>query len=207
MSNLIQSFTTISGASGPFIYREKQSKFLGYAFPAPTKEAAERALEKLKKQYADASHVCYAYRIGVDNTLLKAHDDGEPAHTAGSPILGQITSFDFFNILVCVVRYYGGVKLGAGGLAQAYKEASKGALEEARALKRRAACLLRIQFQYESLDEVMSFISQNRVQIRSQQMELDCHMELVVSPDKSSSYCSRLKGIRGVQVNQKKTYL
>ena len=180
---------------------------MGFAFPAATLEASEQALEGLKKQYVDATHVCYAYRIGSESTLVRAHDDGEPAHTAGSPVLGQITSFDYFDILVCVVRYYGGVKLGVGGLAQAYREAAKGALEMAPVLKRRAACLLRIQFEYASLDQVMSFISQNRLPIRSQRMEMDCAIELVVSPEKIKAYSNRLKRISGVQVNQENTYL
>ena len=206
MSDHLKDFKTISKATGPVLYREKKSRFLGYAFPVSSVEAADQQLVKLRKKYSDATHVCYGYRIGIVDTQLRMNDDGEPAYTAGSPILGQITSAELFDVMVCVVRYYGGVKLGAGGLAKAYKETAKGVLEVAPVVRRKAVCIIRLQFQYPHLDEVMGFISQNRVKVSTQQMKLDCTIELIVSPEKCEAYCNRLMRIDGVQVNKKEAY-
>ncbi len=206
MSDQLKDFKTISRAAGPVLYREKKSRFLGYAFPVSSVEAADEQLGTLRKQYADATHVCYGYRIGIENTRLRMNDDGEPAHTAGSPILGQITSAELFDVMVCVVRYYGGVKLGAGGLSKAYKEAAKSVLEISPVVWRKAVCVISLQFQYPQLDEVMGFISQNRLKVSTQQMKLDCTIDLIVSPEKSDVYFERLKSIKGVQVRKKETY-
>ena len=203
MSNQLKDFNTISRTAGPVLYREKKSRFIGYAFPVSSVEVADQRLSSLRKEHADATHVCYGYRIGIVNTQLRMNDDGEPAYTAGSPILGQITSAGLYDVLVCVVRYYGGVKLGAGGLSKAYKEAAKGVLESSTVIRRKAVSIIRLQFQYPQLDEVMGFISQNRLKVTSQQMKLDCSIEIVVTPEKSEAYCSRLKSKEGVEVQTK----
>lgn len=207
MPNSIKNFKTISRAAGPVIYREKKSRFLGYAFPTSSLEAADQELATLKKQYADATHVCYAYRIGIENTLTRMNDDGEPAYTAGSPILGQIASADLYDVLVCIVRYYGGIKLGAGGLSKAYKETAREILKISPVKRLRAVSLIRLQFQYPHLEEVMAFISQNRLKVRTRKMTLDCSIELVVSHEKSEAYCNRLQSIDGVQIHKRDTYL
>lgn len=206
MSNQLKDFKTISRAAGPVLYREKKSRFIGYAFPVSSVEMADQQLASLRKEHADATHVCYGYRIGIVNTHLRMNDDGEPAYTAGSPILGQITSAGLYDVLVCVVRYYGGVKLGAGGLSKAYKEAAKGVLESSTVIRRKAVSLIRLQFQYPQLDEVMGFISQNRLKVTSQQMKLDCTIEIVVSPEKSEACCLRFKRIEGVEVQKKEVF-
>jgi uncharacterized YigZ family protein len=206
MPNQLKDFNTISRTAGPVLYREKKSRFIGYAFPVSSLEDADQQLASLRKEHADATHVCYAYRIGIMNTHLRMNDDGEPAYTAGSPILGQITSSGLYDVLVCVVRYYGGVKLGAGGLSKAYKEAAKSVLEHSTVIRRKAASLIRLQFQYPQLDEVMGFISQNRLKVTSQQMKLHCTIEILVSPEKSEAYCLRFTRIKGVEVQKKKVY-
>ena len=206
MSNQLKDFKTISGTAGPVLYREKKSRFIGYAFPVSSVEAADQQLASLRKEHANATHVCYGYRIGIVNTHLRMNDDGEPAYTAGSPILGQITSAGLYDVLVCVVRYYGGVKLGAGGLSKAYKEAAKGVLESSTVIRRKAFSLIRVQFQYPQLEEVMGFISQNRLKVTSQKMELDCTMEIVVSPEKSEAYYLRFERMEGVEVQKKEVF-
>jgi uncharacterized YigZ family protein len=207
MPNRINSFKTISGPAGPFLLREKKSKFLGLAFPAASVEAADQQLSDLRKQYADATHVCYAYRIGTEDPKTRMNDDGEPAYTAGSPIFGQITSADLYDVLVCVVRYYGGTKLGAGGLTQAYRDSARGVLENARVVKKRAVCVLRLEFDYPSLDEVMGFISQNRLRVKTREMGLACMLELLVAPEKSEALLERIKTIPGVRIGKKQEYL
>jgi uncharacterized YigZ family protein len=206
MSNQLKDFKTISGIAGPVLYREKKSRFIGYAFPVSSVEAADQQLASLRKEHANATHVCYGYRIGIVNTHLRMNDDGEPAYTAGSPILGQITSAGLHDVLVCIVRYYGGVKLGAGGLSKAYKEAAKGVLESSTVIRRKAFSLIRVQFQYPQLEEVMGFISQNRLKVASQKMELDCTMEIVVSPEKSEAYYLRFERMEGVEVQKKEVF-
>jgi uncharacterized YigZ family protein len=201
-----KSFKTISRPAGPVLLREKKSKFLGLAFPAASVADAEATLSSLRKDYADASHVCYAYRIGIEQPLVRMNDDGEPAYTAGSPILGQITSVGLYDILVCVVRYYGGTKLGAGGLTQAYREAARGVLGAAPVIRLKSVCLLRLRFGYPSLDDVMGFISQNRLEISHREMGLDCTLELVVPPAVCEGYLLRLRGISGLSLTVKEGY-
>ncbi len=203
----MKNFKTISAPAGPFLLREKKSKFLGFAFPVSSVSEAELRLETLHKDYSDASHLCYAYRIGVEDVQLRMNDDGEPAYTAGSPISGQINAFELYNILVCVVRYYGGTKLGASGLTQAYREAARGVLELAPVILKKAGCLLRLEFDYPSLDEVMGFISQNRLEIKKQEMGLDCMLELIVKKEKSETLVQRLKTINGVRLSKKDVYI
>ncbi len=201
-----KSFRTISATAGPVLLREKKSKFLGLAFPAPAVADAEAALSSLRKDYPDASHICYAYRIGPEDPIIRINDDGEPAHTAGSPILGQITSAGLYDVLVCVVRYYGGIKLGAGGLVQAYREAAREVLRHALVIRRKRVCLIRLRFGYPSLDDVMGFISQNRLQISHREMGLECSLELEVPPDTCDNYLLRLRNISGIEVSATEGY-
>ncbi|MEJ2585900.1 MAG: YigZ family protein, partial [Robiginitalea sp.] len=161
-------FKTIIKSSGPFLYKDRKSKFLGWVFPAKSPDHAIKRVETLREKYPDATHICYAYRTGVEKPMVRMNDDGEPAYSAGTPIYHQIESEELFNVLVCVVRYYGGTKLGVGGLIQAYREAARGVLEEARIVTRVPVCILTLDFEYPLLDAVMRFISQHQLKLRSQ---------------------------------------
>lgn len=207
MPKRIKYFNTLSTPAGPFLLREKKSKFLGLAFPVTCVEDAELKLSSLRKAYSDATHVCYAYRIGVEDTKIRMNDDGEPAYTAGSPIFGQINSAELYDVLVCVIRYYGGTKLGASGLTQAYREAAKGALEVASVVQKRAVTVIRLEFDYTSLDEVMGFISQNRLKIKTQIMELNCMLELMVPQEKGESLLQRIRTIKGIRASKKNVFM
>ena len=201
------SFKTLSGSAGPFLLKEKKSKFLGFCFHASTESDVDSILLELRKTYSDASHVCYAYHLGANkDSKIRMNDDGEPAYTAGGPIYGQIKAAELVNVLVAVVRYYGGTKLGAGGLTQAYRETAKGVLQLAPVITKKATCLLRLEFDYPSMDKVMSFISQNRLEIKSQQMGLDCVFELFVPIEKSKSLIQRLGTIPDVQIGVKEVF-
>lgn len=147
-----QFFTIAEPAEG--FYKEKGSKFLAYAYPVSSEEEVKEKLDELRKQYHDARHHCYAYIIGLKDQSFRANDDGEPNHSAGDPILGQIRSKSLTNCLVVVVRYFGGTKLGVGGLITAYKTAAEAALEKANIVTRYSLTRFRVAFEYHATSEV-----------------------------------------------------
>ena len=183
MDASLTPFNSISGPAGPEIYKARKSRFLGYCFPVGSVELAQQHLETLWKRYPDATHICYAYRIGTDQTELRMNDDGEPAYSAGAPIFGQIEALDLFNVLVAVVRYYGGTKLGVGGLIQAYRETARAVLETADIRQVQPEALLELEFGYEDLDAVMRLITQKQLELRKQDMGLRCRVVLAIHPN------------------------
>lgn len=199
-------YKTISTPSGPFLLKERKSKFLGWAFPASTPGEAANQLDALWKKYPDATHICYAYRIGVENPVVRMSDDGEPAYSAGAPIYHQLESEQLFNVLLCVVRYYGGTKLGVGGLIQAYREAARGVLEGTRVETRVPVCILTLDFEYPLLDAVMRFVSQHQLKLRSQRMELDCSLELEVPLGQCEVIQEGILALGAVRVRRDTTY-
>jgi uncharacterized YigZ family protein len=172
------SYTTISGPSEGF-YREKGSKFLAFAYPVDSEDAIRRRLELLKKEYFDARHHCFAWMLGPDKKLFRAFDDGEPNHSAGDPILGQIRSLNVTNVLVVVVRYFGGVKLGVGGLVTAYKTAAEEALRKANLAEVEVRFTLSIDYSYASTPEVMRLIRDFNLDVLHQEFLTSCRMELL----------------------------
>lgn len=147
------------------MYKEKGSKFLSFAYPVKTETEVKTIIEQLKKEYYDARHHCYAYIIGYDKSAWRVNDDGEPSGTAGKPIHGQLQSFDLTNVLLVVVRYFGGMKLGVGGLVNAYKTASKDALMNAEIVERTINEIYRLEFPYEMINEAMKITKDYGVQI------------------------------------------
>ncbi len=173
----IFSFRTIASRTDG-LYKEKGSKFIAYAIPVETEEQIREELEKLRKQYFDARHHCYAWMLGPDKKRFRAADDGEPAHSAGDPILGQIRSKEITNVLVVVVRYFGGTKLGVGGLISAYKTAAADALDKAVIVEKDIHRPLSITFDYTSTPEVMKLIKDFDLTIAEQSFEARCSMTL-----------------------------
>ncbi len=161
------SFKTITSATEG-IYREKGSKFIAYAIPVTTEEEIKEHLLRIRKEHFDARHHCYAYILGADKDKFRMNDDGEPSSTAGRPIYGQLLSFQVTNVLVVVVRYFGGTKLGASGLITAYKTATKLALEEATIVEKEVELLQTIAFDYLLLNKVMKILKSDGVAIKSQ---------------------------------------
>lgn len=176
------SYFTINGKSEGF-YKEKGSKFLAFAIPVTSEEAVKEALEALKKEYYDARHHCYAYRLGHDGENYRANDDGEPGHSAGDPILGQIKSRELTNTLVVVVRYFGGTKLGVSGLINAYKTAAAAALEANQIKQEDITRSLRFLFPYEEMNEVMKLANELNLKITDQGYDTACTLdaEVIVS--------------------------
>ena len=161
-------------------YTEKRSKFLAFAHPVETLDQIKELIEGYKKKYYDARHVCYAYMLGADRATFRANDDGEPSSTAGKPILGQINSKELTNILVVVIRYFGGVKLGTSGLIIAYKEATIAALSNANVIEKQAEELISYTFPYVMMNSVMKVVKELNPQIVSQTYEQTCQITLSI---------------------------
>lgn len=176
---MAENFKTIKALSEG-IYKEKGSKFLSFALPVTTIDEIKILLDEYKKKYFDARHVCYAYVIGADKLVFRSSDDGEPSGTAGRPILGQIHSRDLTNVLVIVVRYFGGVLLGTGGLVTAYKEAAADALNEAEIFEKQVTLIYNIQFPYLQMNNIMKVIKDLDLKIHLQHFELECEIQLEV---------------------------
>lgn len=174
------TYKTIDVPSEEVQLKEKNSKFYGYAFPIRSEEDVKEIIERLRKSHFSARHWCYAYQIGADKLQYRANDDGEPNNSAGMPIYGQIQSFEVTNILIVVVRYFGGVKLGVGGLISAYKTTAQLALENANIVEKTIDVAFIISFGYAHMNKVMRIIKEKNLQIIAQKMELDCEIEIAI---------------------------
>ena len=174
MDNNINSYKTILQASKEGLFKDKGSKFYGYAFPVTNEEEIKEKIELLKKQHYNARHWCYAWQLGKNYDHYRANDDGEPSNSAGMPIYGQLQSFNVTNVLVVVVRYFGGTKLGVGGLIKAYKNGAKLALENSIIIHKTIDEVFLIKFEYPEMNTIMRIIKDENISIINQKMELDC---------------------------------
>lgn len=172
------TFKTIASPSTEIQFKEKNSKFFGYAFPVTTEDEIKLHLDKLRKKHFGAGHFCYAFQLGSETLFFRANDDGEPNNSAGMPIYGQIQSFGLTNVLVVVVRFFGGVKLGVGGLISAYKTAAQMALEESVILEKTIDVHFQISFDYKNMNKVMRIIKEKNLEIISQQMKESCQIKI-----------------------------
>ena len=172
------TYKTITSPSEEILFKEKNSKFFGYAFPITTEEEVKTHLEILRKQHFGAVHFCYAFQIGTDKIQVRANDDGEPSNTAGVPIYGQIQSFSVTNILIVVVRYFGGTKLGVGGLISAYRTCAQMALEVSEIVEKTINIHYLISFDYKNMNKVMRVIKEKNLEIIFQKMEISCEIEI-----------------------------
>ncbi len=194
------TYKCISKASEEVLFKDKNSKFFGNAFPVTTEEEAKVHIEDLKKKHHQARHWCYAWRIGKENHQFRANDDGEPSNTAGMPIYGQIQSFDVTNILIVVVRYYGGIKLGVGGLINAYKTTAQMALENSKVVKRTIDEVFVIKFDYPEMNLVMRIIKEHDLNIIKQKLELDCEIHISVRKKLSEEIFKKFEAIYKVEI-------
>lgn len=173
------TFKTLAFPSPQILFKEKNSKFFGYAFPIQSEAEVKPIIDNLRKQHPNAGHYCYAYQIGTDTISYRTNDDGEPNNTAGTPIYGQIQSFEVTNVLIAVVRIFGGVKLGVGGLISAYKTAAQIALESSEIIEKTIDIYYLIAFDYKNINKVMRIIKEKNIEIISQKMEMSCKIEIV----------------------------
>ncbi|WP_340063422.1 IMPACT family protein [Ascidiimonas aurantiaca] len=198
------TYTTIEKPAEAVILKEKNSRFIGYAFPVNDRSEINKCLETVKKQHSSARHWCYAWQLGTnDSTESRTNDDGEPRNSAGAPIYGQIQSAKLTNILIVVVRYFGGVKLGVGGLIKAYRTSAKYAVEASVPIKKYVETSIQITFKYPNLSAVMRLIKENNVKIVSQNMKEKCYMELRIRNHQLKQVIGQLESIYGVMIVKK----
>lgn len=183
---------------GEGIYKEKMSKFISFAHPVESAEEAKAIIKKYQKEYFDARHVCWAYMIGAARTEFMSNDNGEPSGTAGKPILGQINSFGLTNVVIVVVRYFGGIKLGTSGLIVAYREAAAEAIRGSEIIECHEQAYVEFTFPYIVMNDVMKLVKGSDVQIVEQVFDNSCQMRLATRADNAAALRSRLDDIEGV---------
>jgi len=183
------------------LYKDKGSKFISYAYPVTCEEEIKPIVTKLKKQYYDARHHCYAYMLGHERNVFRAVDDGEPSSTAGKPILGQILSNEITNILIVVVRYFGGTKLGVGGLINAYKTAAADAIENNEIIEKTLDAYFKIEYDYILMNSVMKIIKDDSLEILKQDFNNLCTMHLRVRESDYSRIKSKIEKIREISLD------
>jgi len=195
------SFRTISQPSEG-IYTEKRSKFLAFAIPVENVEEIKDIVAQYQKKYYDARHVCYAYMLGAERTEFRANDNGEPSGTAGKPILGQINSNELTNILIIVVRYFGGIKLGTSGLIVAYKQAAAEAIAAAEIIERTVDTDITFMFEYPFMNDVMRIVKEENPQIVNQGYDSDCSMTLRTRKGNMPKLISRLEKVETLRFEE-----
>ena len=202
MENETDLYLTLKKNTEEEVYKEKGSKFLAYAFPITSADQVDDLLQLLKKAHPKARHWCYAWQTGVENPVYRYNDDGEPNNSAGKPIFGQIQSFGLTDVLVIVVRYFGGTKLGVGGLVTAYRSAARLALENASLIEKMILEALTLRVDYANMDKVMRIIKENSLSILDQKLELDCFFKVSVRKSKLDQMIKVFKELRIVEVKR-----
>lgn len=185
------SYKTITSVAEGF-YSEKRSRFISYAIPVRTVEEVKAEVDKYRKQYYDARHVCWAYMLGPERSVFRANDDGEPSSTAGKPILGQINSHELTDILIVVIRYFGGIELGTSGLIVAYRSAAADAIASAEVEERTVDEDITVVFEYPYLNSIMRIVKEDNPTIVHQQFEMDCVMTLRIRKSEAERLKNRL---------------
>lgn len=202
MEEIRDTYKTITAPSSEVLFKDKNSKFLGYAFPVSSEEEVKEQLENSKKKHHSARHWCYAWQLGKEEYQYRANDDGEPSNSAGMPIYGQIQSYGVTNVLIIVVRYFGGVKLGVGGLINAYRTAAQMALEESNIVKRTIDFEFEISFDYPEMNKVMRIIKENNLNVLDQKLELDCKILISVRKKEAETIFSKFDAVYKVGIKK-----
>ncbi|MBR6815432.1 MAG: YigZ family protein [Alistipes sp.] len=200
MEEIKDSYLTIE-SDAEAIFKEKSSKFLCYAFHVESEEEIAAHLEILRKRYYDATHHCYAWRLGPFGERFRANDDGEPSSTAGKPILGQLLSREITNCLIVVVRYFGGTKLGVPGLIAAYKESAAAVLDEAKVVERTVDTTVKVEFSYVVMNDVMRIIKDEQPTIVEQIFDNLCSMTLSIRNSKAELVIGKLRKVEGAIID------
>lgn len=196
---MAEKYLTVS-KSVESIYKEKGSKFLSFLYPVTSVDEVKEYLTQLKKKYYDATHHCYAYIIGYDKETFRMNDDGEPSSTAGKPIYGQLQSNDLTNVLLVVVRYFGGTKLGVSGLIKAYKESSAECIALAEIVEKQVKHKYIIYFAYEDMNVVMNILKQNNAEQKNQIFDLNCQIEVLIDKRNSSKFESSIPPVSTIRI-------
>ncbi|MDE6139974.1 MAG: YigZ family protein [Alistipes sp.] len=199
MESVNDSYLTIDGEAEA-IYKQLSSKFLAYAYHVTSEEQIRQLLDALRKRYYDATHHCYAYRLGHDGALFRANDDGEPSSTAGRPILGQLLSNELTDCLIVVVRYFGGTKLGVPGLIQAYKESAAAVIAQSKIVSRTVDITVEVAFSYVSMNDIMRIVKDMQPRIAEQRFDNLCTMRLAIRSSQADELIARLSKVEGAAV-------
>ncbi len=203
---MADTFYTLDN-TGEGVYREKMSKFISFAVPVTSVDEARETIATYTNRYHDARHVCWAYMVGADRSQYLSSDNGEPSGTAGKPILGQINSFNLTNVVIIVVRYFGGIKLGTSGLIVAYREAAREAISAATIIECHEQATLRFTFPYLSMEPVMRLIKSGDVKVLDQAFNNTCEMTVQLRADHAPELQRRLADIPGLSLIQYHQYL
>ncbi|WP_066627419.1 IMPACT family protein [Labilibacter marinus] len=198
MANIIDIYNTIENPSEG-IYKEKGSKFIAYAYPVYSEDQIKEHVRKLKDEYYDARHHCFAWQLGTDGLKYRANDDGEPSGSAGKPIYGQLRSLELTNILVVVVRYFGGTKLGVPGLIRAYREATVDAINNASIVEKTVNDFYSVKFDYGVMNDIMKVVKEENLNITNQQFDLACNIEFSLRQTEVDKVINRLSKIESVR--------
>lgn len=193
-------YRTLAASSEETLFKDRGSKFFGYAFPVQSEEEVKLQIDELRAQHSNARHFCYAFQLGVESISSRANDDGEPNNSAGMPIYGQIQSFNITNVLVVSVRYFGGTKLGVGGLINAYRNSAKLAIEASQIIVKTINVRFRISFPYHLMNKVMRIIKEQNIQIVNQNLELNCTYIIAVRKKESEKIHQIFDGIYGLNI-------
>ena len=199
----IDTYKTIEFEAEPILFKEKNSKFFGYAFPIENEDDVKAHLEILRKKHPTAGHFCYAYQTGTDTKYFRANDDGEPSNSAGMPIYGQIQSFEVTNILIVVARIFGGTKLGVGGLISAYKTAAQLVLENSEIIEKTIDVHFLLSFDYAVINKVMRIIKEKRLEVISQKMEMRCLIEIATRKKNVEQVLESFQSLHEVELKLK----
>lgn len=194
------TYKTVVKPSDVVIFKDRGSKFLGYAYPLHREDQVKAFVDNLKKEHHKARHWCYAWQLGSDAIKFRVNDDGEPNNSAGQPIYGQILSKELTNVLVVVVRYFGGTKLGVGGLVNAYKTSAQLALEATQIITRTIDIHFKLIFEYQYMNKVMRIIKEKNVTIVAQKMELNCEYEVSIRKKEASAIKIAFEELRHVKI-------
>lgn len=196
----VDIYRTIKKPSQEVLFKDRGSKFLGYAFPLSSEEEVTPFVTALKEKHHKARHWCYAWKLGVGNDRFRANDDGEPNNSAGQPIYGQILSFELTNVLIVVVRYFGGTKLGVGGLINAYKTAAKLSLESSEIIEKTIDQHFVLHFEYANMNKVMRLIKEKNINLLRQDMQMDCNFEISIRKKEAEKVKKAFEDLRCVQI-------
>jgi uncharacterized YigZ family protein len=193
----MDTFYTLAAATKA-VFTEKRSRFISFAIPVESREQARDEVKRISKEFFDARHVCWAFMLGADRLDFLSNDNGEPSGTAGKPILGQINSYNLTNLVIIVVRYFGGIKLGTPGLIAAYREAARLAIEEGEIIECHQKLTFEFNFPYLSMNDVMKVVKSSEVDIVSQIFDNSCNMTLSMRADLYPEVTGRLLALDGV---------
>lgn len=198
------TYKTLKRPVRNIMYKDRGSKFIGDAFPVKNEDEAQQKLMEVRETHAKANHHCYAYSLGYDEPYIRYNDDGEPANSAGKPIYGQIYGYEITNVLVVVTRYFGGTKLGVGGLINAYKTTAQLCLDEAKIVKKIITKSLEVSCDYEYMNEILKIVKRENLSIKEQDLQLKCRYIIAVQKDKFDKIKQDFELVKGLNVKDHK---